>query len=137
MKDKHSSEVIYALADYKQLVLAYRNKYAQLVKSCTFWKTSTIWISGFALILMIIVIFQFPGNGKGSNKDKSSKELLNVRMDTISQKLAKAEKELAGARQDLARKDELIGHLEKSISTTSKKLLDRLFIEQEESSEAK
>ncbi len=137
MKDKHSSEVIYALADYKQLVLAYRNKYAQLVKSCTFWKTSTIWISGFALILLITVILQFPDNGKGSNKDKSSKELLDVRMDAISQKLAKVEKELAGARQDLARKDELISHLEKSISTTSKKLLDRLFIEQEESSEAK
>jgi hypothetical protein len=137
MKDKHSSEVIYALADYKQLVLAYRTKHAELVKSLTFWKTSVAWICAFMIFIALITAVWLLKSGKAMDQTKTSQELLKAQVNSVTEKLSRAERELAVVREDLNRKDELIKLLEKNISTTSKNLLEKLLSEQEETAAAK
>jgi hypothetical protein len=132
MKDKHSSEVIYALADYKQLVLAYRTKHAELVKAMTFWKTSVVWLSAFLIFLVLATMFWITESGKATDKDKNHEELLNAKVSSISEELSRTKKDLAATREELNRKEELIKLLEKNISTTSKNLLEKLLAEQEE-----
>ena len=132
MKDKHSSEVIYALADYKQLVLAYRTKYAELVKSLTFWKTSVVWLSAFTILIVLVIMFWLLENGKDFDNNKKSEEFLNAQVSAVSEKLSRTERDLAVTREELRRKEELVKYLEKNISTTSKKLLEKLLTEQEE-----
>ncbi len=132
MKDKHSSEVIYALADYKQLVLAYRTKHAELVKSLTFWKTSVVWLSACTILIVLLIMFWLLENGKDFDNNKKNEELLNAQVSAVSEKLSRTEKDLAVTSEELRRKEELIKYLEKNISTTSKKLLEKLLTEQEE-----
>ncbi len=132
MKDKHSSEVIYALADYKQLVLAYRTKHAELVKSLTFWKTSVVWLSACTILIILVIMFWLLENGKDFDNNKKNEELLNAQVSAVSEKLSRTERDLAVAREELRRKEELVKYLEKNISTTSKKLLEKLLTEQEE-----
>ena len=132
MKDKHSSEVIYALADYKQLVLAYRTKHAELVKSLTFWKTSVVWFSAFTILIVLVIMFWLLENGKDFDNNKKSEEFLNAQVSAVSEKLSRIERDLAVTREELRRKEELVKYLEKNISTTSKKLLEKLLTEQEE-----
>jgi len=133
MKDKHSSEVIYALADYKQLVLAYRTKHAELVKALTFWKTSVVWLSAFTILIVLGIMFWLLDNGKDLDKNKKNEELLNGQISMFTEKLSRAENDLAFTKEELRRKEELVKYLEKNISTTSKKLLEKMLTEQEES----
>jgi len=133
MKDKHSSEVIYALADYKQLVLAYRSKYAELVKSLAFWKTSLVWLCAFTAFFVLVVIFWLLESGKDLNSNKKNTETLNLQVNAVSEKLARTENELFRAREELKKKEGLVKNLEKNISTASRKLLEKLLAEQEES----
>jgi septal ring factor EnvC (AmiA/AmiB activator) len=133
MKDKHSSEVIYALADYKQLVLAYRTKHAELIKSLTFWKTSVIWFSVFTLLFVLTFLFWSQENGRNVDSDRKRLEMLNVQFNSVSEKLARTEKDLLKTREELNRKEELIKSLEKNVSTASKKLLEKLLVDQGES----
>jgi len=133
MKDKHSSEVIYALADYKQLVLAYRSKYAELVKSLAFWKTSLVWLCAFTAFFVLVVIFWLLESGKDLNSNKKNTETLNLQVNAVSEKLARTEDELFRAREELKKKEDLVKNLEKNISTASRKLLEKLLAEQEES----
>ena len=132
MKDKHSSEVIYALADYKQLVLAYRTKHDSLVKSVTFWKTSVVWICVFLIFFVLTAMFLFTENIKSLEKNKNNQEFLNAKVSAISEELSRTKKDLAVAREELSRKEELVKLLEKNISTASKNLLEKMLIEQEE-----
>lgn len=132
MKDKHSSEVIYALADYKQLVLTYRTKHAELVKSLTFWKTSVVWISVFTGLFVLVMTSWFLENGKELDNIRKKDEFISGRFNEVSEKLARAENELSLTREELKRKESLISSLEKNISTASKKLLEKLLAEQEE-----
>ena len=132
MKDKHSSEVIYALADYKQLVLAYRSKHAELVKSLTLWKTSVIWLSVFTALFFLVMSSWLLENGKDLDNNRKNTEIINVRFNAVSEKLARTEDKLSQAREELEKKEGLIKILEKNISTASKKLLEKLLVEQEE-----
>lgn len=133
MKDKHSSEVIYALADYKQLVLAYRTKHAELVKSLAFWKSSLAWLCAFTGFFVLMIIFWLQESGKDLASNKKNVEMLNVQYNSVSEKLARTEDELNRAREELKKKEDLIKSLEKNISTASRKLLEKLLSEQEES----
>ena len=137
MKDKHSSEVIYALADYKQLVLTYRTKHAEMIKSLTFWKTSVVWLAVLCSVIFLALLFWAMENSKNIDNNKKSSEMLNAQVNAVSEKLAGTEKELAATRDELSRKEELVNLLEKNISTTSKKLLEKLLSEQEEAGTAK
>jgi hypothetical protein len=133
MKDKHSSEVIYALADYKQLVLTYRTKHAELVKSLTFWKTTVVWLCVFTVFFVLTIMFFLLEDGKELESNGKNAEMLNARVNVVSEKLSGTEKELFRAREELGKKEDLIKNLEKNISTASKKLLEKLLAEQEES----
>lgn len=133
MKDKHVSEVVYALADYKQLVIAYRSKYSELVKSLAFWKTSVIWLSSFMIFVVLAVMAWVWKNGRDVDNKYRREELLNAQVNAVSEKLFNIEKELAATKEELRRKEDLVKHLEKNISTTSKKLLEKLLSEQNES----
>jgi DNA segregation ATPase FtsK/SpoIIIE-like protein len=133
MKDKHSSEVIYALADYKQLVLAYRSKHTELVKSLAFWKTSLVWLCAFTAFFVLMIIFWLLESGKDLKSNKKNTEMLNLQVYAVSEKLARTEDELVRAKEELKKKEDLIKNLEKNISTASRKLLEKLLAEQEES----
>jgi septal ring factor EnvC (AmiA/AmiB activator) len=133
MKDKHNSEVIYALADYKQLVLAYRTKHAELIKSLAFWKTSLIWLCVFTAFFVLMAIFWLLATGKDLDSNRKNTEMLNYQVNAVSDKLARVEDELTQARVELKKKEDLIKNLEKNISTASRKLLEKLLAEQEES----
>jgi len=132
MKDKHSSEVIYALADYKQLVLAYKSKYAELVKSLAFWKTSVVWLLVFTALFVLMMNSWLLENGKDLNSNRKNMEIINARFNAVSEKLARTEDKLSQTREELKKKEDLIKSLEKNISTASKKLLEKLLAEQEE-----
>ena len=132
MKDKHSSEVIYALADYKQLVLTYRTKHAELVKSLTFWRTSVVWLSVFTALFFLVMISWLSENGKDLDSNRKNMEIINARVNAVSEKLTRTENELSRTREELKKKEDLIRSLEKNISTASKKLLEKLLAEQEE-----
>lgn len=132
MKDKHSSEVIYALADYKQLVLAYRSKHTELVKSLAFWKTSLVWLCAFTGFFLLVIIFRLLESGKDLESNRKNTEMLKLQVSAISEKLSRSEDELAQTRDELKKKEDAIKNLEKNISTASKKLLENLLAEQEE-----
>jgi DNA segregation ATPase FtsK/SpoIIIE-like protein len=133
MKDKHSSEVIYALADYKQLVLAYRSKHTELVKSLAFWKTSLVWLCAFTAFFVLMIIFWLLESGKDLNSNRKNTEMLNSQVNIVSEKLARTEDELIRVKDELKKKEDLIKNLEKNVSTASRKLLEKLLAEQEES----
>ena len=137
MKDKHSSEVIYALADYKQLVLAYRTKHAELIKSLTFWKTSVVWLTVLSSVIFLALLFWALENSRDIDNNKKSSEMLNAQVNAVTEKLARTETELAASRDELNRKEEMVKLLEKNISTTSKKLLEKMLSEQEEAGAVK
>ncbi|MCX5708631.1 MAG: hypothetical protein NTY14_06655 [Candidatus Omnitrophica bacterium] len=137
MKDKHSSEVIYALADYKQLVLAYRTKHSELIKSLTFWKTSVVWLSVFTGLFVLVMISWMLENGKESESSRKNMEIINARANAVSEKLTRIEDEFSRTKEELKKKEELIRSLEKNISTASKKLLEKLLDEQEEAAATK
>ena len=137
MKDKHSSEVIYALADYKQLVLTYRTKHAEMIKSLTFWKTSVVWLAVLSSVIFLALLFWAMENSKNIDNNKKSSEMLNAQINAVTEKLASTEQDLTATRDELRRKEELVNLLEKNISTTSKKLLEKLLSEQEETGTAK
>jgi septal ring factor EnvC (AmiA/AmiB activator) len=137
MKDKHSSDVIYALADYKQLVLAYRTKHAELIKSLTFWKTSVVWLSVFTGLFVLVMMSWLLENNKDLESNRKNIEIMNGRANAVSEKLSMTENELSRTREELKKKEELIRNLEKNISTASKKLLEKLLAEQEEAAATK
>jgi septal ring factor EnvC (AmiA/AmiB activator) len=137
MKDKHSSEVIYALADYKQLVLAYRTKHAEIVKSLTFWKTSVVWLSVFTGLFVLLMTSWLLENGKDLESSRKNMEIINGRLNAVSEKLAGTEDKLSQTREELKKKEDLIRSLEKNVSTTSKKLLEKMLTEQEETAAIK
>ena len=137
MKDKHSSEVIYALADYKQLVLAYRTKHAEVIKSLTFWKTSVVWLSVFTGLFILVMMSWLLENNKDLESSRKNTEIINGRFNAASEKLSRTENELSRTREELKKKEELIRSLEKNISTASKKLLEKLLAEQGEAAAIK
>jgi septal ring factor EnvC (AmiA/AmiB activator) len=133
MKDRHSSEVIYALADYRQLVLTYRTKHAELVKSLTFWRTSVIWLCAFMALCSLAAMFWLLEKNKDLDSSRKKTEMLNAQVRVVSERLSRSEKELYQVREELKKKEEAIQSLKKNISTASKKLLEKLLVEQEES----
>ena len=70
MAQKEKSDIVYALADYKQLVIAYKTKYAHMVQQVAFWKTCVIWLG------LVVFLIGAAADGKrtrrGQGGDKSS-----------------------------------------------------------------
>ncbi|MCX7926616.1 MAG: hypothetical protein N2606_00525 [Candidatus Omnitrophica bacterium] len=131
MKNKQIQEVIYALADYKQLVLAYRSKYAELIKQLSFWKISFLWLLVIVLIFVSIVGALFFSAQRRIVQLIQDNQLLVSRINQQSKTVEQLKTELTKTQEELAKKKEIIQLLEKNISTTSKKLLERLLTDKE------
>jgi len=129
MKEKHGSGMIYALADYKQLVLAYKTKHAELVKTATFWKTSAIWLAILTISVTVTVIFFLADSKRSLAESNRNINRLNRKLEDVSHSLDSAQQELKLTKEELEKKEMLIMQLEKNMSTTSKKLLEKLLKE--------
>ena len=121
--------MLYALADYKQLVMAYKTKHAELVKAVAFWKTSMAWFAAVTLVIAFIAGGWFLENSRQLSLSRQNCEVLDAKVSGLSQKLAATEQELEAARKDAAAKEAVIQNLERNISATSKKLLEQLLPE--------
>ncbi len=127
-KEKHASHIVYALADYKQLVLAYKTKYTELVKKVTFWRTSALWLIFLMLCIGLIMLFEMAQSRSRVTESKGHIVRLNATIETISQKQEKLRQEFEALRQEADKKDMVIRQLEQNVSNTSKKLLEKLLV---------
>jgi hypothetical protein len=131
MASKEKSDIVYALADYKQLVIAYKTKYAQMVRQVAFWKTCAVWL---VVIISITVVaaaagfFNYMGRLSSGQKNISS---LEEQVQDLSFRLDTAQGQLQKTRFELAQKEEALKQMEKNSSTASKKLLEKLLKDQE------
>jgi len=131
MAQKEKSDIIYALADYKQLVIAYKTKYAQMVGQVAFWRTCVIWLGLIVFLIgaaAMVGFFDYMNHISGRQKDIS---VLEGQAQDLSYKLDAAERQLRQTRNELAQKEAMVKLLEKNVSTTSKKLLEKLLKDQE------
>ncbi|MFA6384333.1 MAG: hypothetical protein WCY10_03060 [Candidatus Omnitrophota bacterium] len=130
MVQKEKSNIVYALADYKQLVIAYKTKYAQMVQQVVFWKTCVIWL-GFIVFFVgaaaTVGYFDYMNHLSASQKDVS---ILEGQAQNLAHQLGAAERQLQQTRYELSQREAAIRLLEKNISTTSKKLLEKLLKDQ-------
>jgi septal ring factor EnvC (AmiA/AmiB activator) len=125
-KDK----LIYALSDYKQLVLAYKSKYAELIKRLTFWKTSVMWLFLLAACISVALMVELSNERAMFAELKAASALTHNRIEALDIKLRQAERELTATKEELNKKDAVIKQLEQNISNASKKLLEKLLKEQ-------
>ena len=129
-KDKHGSNIIYALADYKQLVLAYKSKYSELVKRLSFWKTSVLWLLLFSGCIILFLLFELSSVKKNAAENKAYITGLNHKIQLLAEHLVDTQATLLSTQEELHKKENLIKQLEQNISNTSKKLLEKLLKEQ-------
>ena len=129
-RERHRADIVYALADYKQLVLAYKSKYAELVKRLSFWRASALWLALLSILAGLIMGFALSEIRDSLAEGKKSIDRLNGRVEAISIQLEKSQKELASAREELDKKELVIKQLEQNISNASKELLEKLLKEQ-------
>lgn len=125
-KDK----LIYALSDYKQLVLAYKSKYAELIKRLTFWKTSVMWLFLLAVCISVVLMVELSNERAAFSEVKAAVGLQQNKIEALNLKFRQAERELAATTEELRKKDAVIKQLEQNISNASKKLLEKLLKEQ-------
>lgn len=129
-REKHRADIVYALADYKQLVLAYKSKYAELIKKVSFWRTSALWLALLSTAAGLIMGFALSEIRDSLAEGKHSIARLNSKVELLSTKLDKTQQELVAAKDELSKKDLLIKQLEQNISNTSKELVEKLLKEQ-------
>lgn len=125
MKDEKSS-LVYVLADYKQLVLQYRSKFAQQVKQTTAWKV--VAICGVVVIFaMGVAMYSWVGDARRSfAESKNDIGRLGLRMQELTASLDETRQELKAAKEELEFKSEAIVRLEQGISSASKRLVENL-----------
>jgi len=126
MKERHSPNIVYALADYRQLVVEYKTKHAQLVKTVAFWKASVIWLGMLTFCVTAVVAYILSDARKNIGESRQSMKEFTSRIQEVSIKLERAQQELAVTQEELRKKEALVKELEKNISTNSKKQLEEL-----------
>lgn len=129
-KEKQKNEIVYALADYKQLVLAYKTKYAELVKRLTIWKTSVVWLLLFSIMLCSIIIFELLYERRHFKEARAALSRNSQNIQSLSDKLHQTQMELLSAQESIRLKDIAIKELEQNASIASKKLLEKLLKDQ-------
>jgi len=125
MKDERSS-LIYVLADYKQLLLQYKAKFAQTARQTVFWKVTAIGCIIIIFSLGVVMYFWLQDAGKVFADSKNSISQLNLRLEKITLRLDETQDELKAAKDELRFKGEAIGRLEQGISSASKRLVENL-----------
>jgi len=126
MAQKNKSDIIYALADYKQLVVAYKTKYAQMVRQVTFWKTCFIWLGLAVIALCVAIVVGYLDYTHRLAASVRDIEMLQAQVKGLSHQLDDRERQLHQARLELEQRQEAVTQFEKNVSTTSKKLLEKL-----------
>jgi septal ring factor EnvC (AmiA/AmiB activator) len=137
MKERHGSNIVYALADYRQLVVEYKTKHAHLVKTVAFWKASVIWLGMLLFSITVIVAYLLLDARKNIGKSQQDLKEFTSRMVDVSNKFERAQQELAVTQDELRKKETLVKELEKNISTNSKKQLEELLKKQENAQSGK
>ena len=131
-KEKYRSDIVYALADYKQLVMAYKSKHAELVKKMTFWKVSFLWLLLIAGCGVVGIYFMVLEKKSDVMRNRSTVARLNNKIEEMTDSLGRTQQELKGTQEELTKKQNVILQLEQNISNAPKKLLEKLLIEQEQ-----
>jgi len=126
------SDIVYALSDYKQLVLQYKTKYSELMKAYVFWKTSSFWLVCLAAVAVLFSLLSLSDSRRQSTDQARNIQLLNRRVQSLSDQAQACGRQFQAAREELAQKQGLIAQLEKNISTVSKKQVERLLEEKGE-----
>ncbi len=129
-RERQRADIVYALADYKQLVLAYKSKYAELVKRASFWRASAIWLALLSILAGLIMGLALSEIRDSLVEGKKSIDRLNGRVESISIHLKSVQEELESARGELNKKELAIKQLEQNVSNASKELLEKLLKEQ-------
>lgn len=130
-KEKKNTDIIYALADYKQLVIAYKTKYAELVKKLVFWKVSVLWLGIIAAFMIIVLMFLASENRRIQQYSSEEIQSLNGKLAILEEKLTTNQNRLETVQADLEKRESVIKELEKTISKTSKEYLEKLLIEEQ------
>lgn len=126
MAQKEKSDIVYALADYKQLVVAYKTKYAHLVRQVTFWRTCVIWLGGIVFLIGVAAAAGYMDYARNISGSKKDIEILEAQVRNLVQKLDASELRLRQARDELEQREKAVVQLEKNVSTASKQLLEKL-----------
>lgn len=129
--EKPQNAIVYALADYKQLVIQYRTKYADSVKAVVFWKTTAIWIAAVALVCSVTAALSYRDNRRQAAAATNSLNALSGRIQVLSDRFDGREQEFAAVKAELETKSAQIRQLEKSLSTVSKKQVEKLLTDAE------
>lgn len=125
MKDD-KPDLIYALADYKQLVLLYKTQFERQVKEVLFWKAAAVWCLIIIFFMSAVTYFWLTDIRRGFADSKNSIGQLNSRLAQITLKLDKTQEELKATKDELKFKSEAISRLEQGISSASKRLVENL-----------
>ena len=128
-KDQNKQDIVYALADYKQLVLAYKSKYSELIKKVVFWRVTAFWLLLFSAGFAVAITLTLSEIKNDLAEGKNSIGRLHSRVEAIVTKLDQTQQELMAAKEELRRKDILIKQLEQNVSNNSKEMLERLLKE--------
>jgi hypothetical protein len=125
MKDDKSN-LIYALADYKQLVLQYKTQFSLTVKEALFWRAAAIWCMIIIFSMGAVMYFWLSDAKRGLLDSKNSISQLSSRLAQITLKLDKTQQDLKATKDELRFKAEAIGRLEQGISSASKRPVENL-----------
>ncbi len=131
MSAKDKSDIIYALADYKQLVVAYKTKYAQMAGQVAFWKTSVIWLVFLCVGLAVTAAVVYIQSVESASSRQKDRILFEERERGLVRSLEQSRADLRESRMLVEEKEEIIKLLEKNVSTASKKLLEKILPEKE------
>lgn len=122
--DKQKQDIVYALADYKQLVISYQTKYASLVRQVSFWKATVLWMLVGGLVFSGVFVSESTAHRRRAAEHSRDLQLLSERTAALSEELAKRNGELSAAQESVRVKDMTIAELERKISTTTKTMLE-------------
>jgi hypothetical protein len=127
--EKHKSDIVFALADYKQLVISYKTKYAQIVAAVSFWRTTVIWLSVCIVALSWVIALEIFWHKKDLAQIRDELSQAKDRLASVSMQYELSKLELVQARAALLNKESIIIQLEKNISTASKEFLEGILQE--------
>lgn len=118
--------MVYALADYKQLVIQYRTKHSELVKALAFWKTTCFWLMVLSAAGLVFGISMHNQNRLQARESRQDLAAMNNRLQSVTEQFESWQQELKLAREELDKKNEQVSRLERSLSTASKKQVEKL-----------
>lgn len=126
-KDRqHPAHIVYALADYKQMVIQSRAKQTELLREVAFWKAWTLWLGVFTVAFVMFFGAIFIETRRQAAVNSNALAVVSKRLQGLSEQVADWQRDLQTAKEELARKNEQIIRIEKSLSTASKKEVEKM-----------